>query len=104
MHTGKGPRPCCSTRPPTLPSNAAKGPAHLVRTSNTSTVWWEASARPLSLMMIGASMPRWMQTSCTHSGQSRGGGMPAASLKYGWVGGHGLAAAHKWGSRLSFPS
>lgn len=40
-------------------------PPHVVSTSKTSTEWCEARARPLSVMMVGGAMLRWMHTSCT---------------------------------------
>ncbi len=43
-------------------------PPHFDSTSKTSTVWWLARARPLSEMMMGGGMSRWMQTSCGGGG------------------------------------
>ena len=41
------------------PSQEPQPPApHVFSTSNTSTEAWLASARPLSVMMVGAGMPR----------------------------------------------
>ncbi len=59
---------------PQLPTTSAQQTAqlpslpprpHVVSTSKTSTLAWLASARPLSVMMVGGAMPRWMHTSCT---------------------------------------
>lgn len=37
---------------------------HLLRTSKMTTAWWDARARPDSLTMVGAVMPRSRHTSC----------------------------------------